>query len=378
MEINSCSRKKAIIVDTFNNYEMRCCYVKDALEQLDYSVKIFASNFLHTSKSFIGKQEVKSIEFLPTLPYKKNLSFARIKSHLNFAKKVYKRLLKENPDVVYCILPPNFLAKYIRKYKRKNKNVVVYFDIFDLWPESLPANSTIKKLLFPWRALRNCNIDCAEKIITECDYYHQFLPVKDEKTVTIYLSKEKRACDFVENCDELNLLYLGSVNNIIDIDGIVQLCLGISEFRKVVLHIIGGGEKYDEFIEKVKCLGVSVVEYGKIFDEKAKDEIISKCQFGINFYKPQLCIGLTMKSIDYFNRGLPVLTNNIFDTAYIVNRYHCGIAFEEGDALEKLKKLTYKSWCEMRDASVKAYDELFAPSVVFKQFERLFKERDIH
>ena len=61
-----------------------------------------------------------------------------------------------------------------------------------------------------------------------------FFPMRDEIILESHpdLSEE-----------HINLCYLGSINNIIDMDLIVEMCKAIGQYKPVTLHIIGAGEK---------------------------------------------------------------------------------------------------------------------------------------
>lgn len=365
---------KALIIDSFDFYKLRSRYVYDGLKCLGYDVSIITSDFNHITKS---KQieERENVLYISTKPYKKNISLRRIKSHLDFAKQAIKIVYQENPDIIYCLVPLNSLVKNIAKYKRLHYTVQVFFDVIDLWPESMPTIGMIKKILFPWRLLRDKYLSSADKVFLECEYYKQYLP-KSIKYSVMYLSKEERIVNY--NSDEvLRFLYLGSINNIIDINCIVELLALINKKRLIHLEIIGGGEKSTELTLKLDAAGVQYTNHGIIFDENTKDEIISRCQFGLNMYKKGLCIGLTMKSIDYFSRGLPIVSNNIYDTDLIIDRYQCGISItKEGFAstIEKLSNMTDKEWMKMHENAMHAYSDLFIPVNTMNEFKLCVKK----
>ncbi len=358
--------KKAIIIDPFNNYEIRSKYVKNCLEGLGYETIIVSSDFSHNKKTYVEKSNADDVVFIDTPAYFKNLSYKRIKSHRVFARRVYGYVANERPDLIYCILPPNSLAKYMAKYQRANGGCRVFFDVLDLWPESLPAPSGIKKALFAWKNLRNKNLKTARKVITECSLYKKYLP-QNISSETIYLCKQRQVTDFHLEWDVINFVYVGSINNIIDIDGIVELLSRINKRRAVNLHIIGGGEATEKFLSSASSAELNVINHGTIYDEQIKTEIISTCHFGINMYKSGLCIGLTMKSLDYFSRGLPIVTNNIFDTAQIVEKYGCGYVLDGNsvsDVENAISNITYEKWSEMKDNVVNTYDNLFSTDTV--------------
>lgn len=356
---------KAVIIATFNNYELRTRFVEQELQSKGYDVTIISSDFEHLTKSYRNDVRENTV-FLHTKQYRKNLSFARIKSHIDFAKNVYKELCKREPDMIYCLLPVNSLAKYVRKYKNKHSAAKVIFDIFDLWPESLPISSVIKRLLVPWKNLRDKNLKCADRIITECEYYKQFLP-KGFNYDTVYLCKEKREIEYKHD-DVLRFLYLGSINNIIDIDGIVNLLSETQKHRTIHLHIVGGGEAEKEFTNKLTIANIPFTNHGRIFDEAQKDEIASRCHFGLNMYKSGLCIGLTMKSLDYFCRGLPIANCNIYDTGKIIEQFRCGS--ELGAFIKELPYNSIEKWEELHENCLIAYGELFSQNVILTALRR--------
>jgi len=77
-------------------------------------------------------------------------------------------------------------------------------------------------------------------------------------------------------------------------------------------------------IEEVKGSGAIVEDYGKVYDPKEKQQIFDKCHFGLNIMKDTVCVDLTLKSIDYFQHGLPILNNIQADTTKIVDKYNVG------------------------------------------------------
>lgn len=358
---------KAVIIDTFNYYDLRTKYVYEVLVEKGYEVTFLSSDFEHLTKSYRVGTRINTV-FLHTKAYHKNLSFARIQSHKSFAKEVYKELCVRKPDLIYSLLPLNSLAKYIHKYKKGHPSVKVYFDIYDLWPESMPINHAIKKLLFPWRNLRDKHLKCAEKIFLECEYYKRFLPANLDYTV-VYLCKEKREIEYKHDGEVLRFLYLGSINNIIDINGIVNLLSEVSKQRLVCLEIVGGGEKKDELVEKLAVAGIDIEDHGKIFGEREKDMVISHCHFGINMYKPGLCIGLTMKSLDYFCRGLPIISSNIYDTEKILSQYNCGISLNNNELPKTLVEVLSGKWNDFHDNCLRAFNDHFLQSNIINIFK---------
>ena len=110
--------------------------------------------------------------------------------------------------------------------------------------------------------------------------------------------------------------------------------------KQVTMHIIGDGENKEEMVDKLNKV-CEVIYHGPVYDIEKKKEIFSKCHAGLNLYKNDLYIGLTVKSIDYFNFGLPVINNIIGDTSEFVRKYNVGINVDEESILDfdVLKKM---------------------------------------
>ena len=321
------------IVTCFESNEERVRFIYDACISKGYEVNVITSDFSH-----IRKEKRNSIpdgyNAVNTKPYNKNLSFERIISHIEFSRDAFKLVKKHNPDLIWVMAPANCLIKEAYDYK-KNRSVKVIIDIIDMWPESLPTR--FNKHLFPfniWRNIRRKYINCADILVTECNFYKNVLNDEYKKEIkTIYWARDKKNTDKSLNLPEnrLSLCYIGSINNIIDIDRIYELIYSCD--MPVIFYVIGEGEKTELFIEKLS--EICYVEYcGPIRDEKKKKDIFEKCHAGINIYKDNLYIGLTVKCIDYFEHGLPIINNIKGDTWMFVIQNKVGINVDDSTEIK--------------------------------------------
>lgn len=380
--------KKAVIITPFDNYsyKVRIKYVEAYFKDRGYDVLIISSDFDHRNKTtYTAKRS--NLELLHVPSYKKNLSYARINSHRVFAKRVLRRLEELNPDLIYCSAPPNFLFKYTSKYKQGRPDVKLVFELGDLWPETLPIKGAIKKLATPvfsiWTGIRNKNIGFADGVIYECQMFSDVVSKMHPSvhSKVIYLCKE----DFYKGnyeridrtTDSLRIAYVGSINNIIDIDLIVEIMKQVNEIRNAKLVIIGGGESADRLFVLCDEAGVKYENHGIIFDEHEKHRILSSCQFGLNIMKSSVAVGATMKSLEYFHEGLVIINNIKADTHKIIDDYKCGINIECGSETkinscfnllddQLIEKQSYNSR--------RAYDDLFSEISVKRKFDIFLDE----
>lgn len=380
------NEKTAYIVSCSDHYGFRLHIVDRYFKERGYNVIYLTSDFDHdTKKEFVC--DVPGSVQLHARAYKKNLSVRRILSHRGFAKAVYKYLcgLENKPNVVFMHIPPNFLAHYGAKYKKKNPDVKLIFDIFDLWPETFPSNK-LKKLLAPafgvWANLRDKNFRYADFITAECDLFREKLGLDDAVSGTVYLCGKELSVPLVAPVleeERLELCYLGSINNIISISDICRLLKELALHKPIVLHIIGKGESEEEFVNGAKATGAEVIFHGPVYDDGEKQEILKRCRFGLNIMKKSVCIGLTMKSVEYFRYGLPIVNNIPADTERLVESYGVGIPLDE-KCVEKMLSLGVEECLEMRDNVRRTYGEFFTEDKICEKFgtflDGLVREED--
>lgn len=318
------------IISCFVSNEMRINSVKAFFQRKGHVVTVIESDFIHLNKTYRTNPPEGHV-YLHANYYKKNLSVSRLFSHAKFAKTVIQELEKHKFDLLYVLVPPNSLIKEISGYK-KRKNIKVIFDVIDLWPESLPLN--VSSEFYPlakWRSLRNKYISCGDYIITQCDLYQKYFVVDRSKCKTVYFCKEKVIETKREDnhSHKLELAYLGSINNLIDIDKIEEIVSCLTKKYEVIVHVIGAGQKTEAFLEALENNNAKVVFYGEVYNPHQLAEIFTGCDFGLNIYKPMTRIGMTLKSIDYFCYGLPIINSISCDTERLVGQYNAGINLKD-------------------------------------------------
>lgn len=358
---------RATIVNCFDTYEDRVDLIYDYLISKGYETTVIQSDFRHFKK--IKRLDKKAdFVFVKSRPYYKNLSFDRLFSHYKFSIDSFKIVKKHNPDLLYVMIPPNSLAKMATKYKKENKNVKLVFDLIDLWPETMPINRV--KLLPPflyWKNLRNVNLKYADLVITECDLYQTVLnkSLDVQKTETVYLAHKGIEVVSEPNlsAEKIHLAYLGSINNIIDISMIENIVKKINDLKPVVFHIIGDGENKVKLINSIMATGSMVKDHGRVYCSIEKQKIFDECHFGLNIMKDNVCVGLTMKSIDYLQHGLPIINNIKADTKDIVEIYEVGVNVNDLNLDKVAKKIVLMEQAQllrMRNNSLKTFEKLFS------------------
>lgn len=371
--------KKAVCISCFHYYDHRIRLIEKFLQDRNYDCTYIISDFSHIEKKTFHTNLENCIQ-IPTKPYEKNLSLARLRSHADFARRAFEKVEELNPDFLFVMVPPNSMAEEARKYKKKHPQVKLVLDLYDLWPETFPSSKAKTMLALPfsvWRKVRDVGLPAADLVTLECELYRERLKkqLAGKKTGILYLCRPCRTSGEPKapEREALCLCYLGSINNIIDIPLITELIREMVRLRPVTLHIIGDGESRERLVQSVRETGASVLFHGKIFDCAKKQEIFDCCHFGLNIMKDSVCVGLTMKSLDYFAGGLPILNTIEADTHRLVEERGIGINVCREKITETARRavgVTPEENLQMRQNTLAAFDALFSERVFEENLEK--------
>lgn len=367
-------KKNIYIINCFETYNERVENVKKYFIENNCNVTEVVSDFQHMSKEKIVIREERKIG-IDVPEYLKNISLKRLYSHYVFSKKTLKYLQNKEFDLLYVLIPPNYLVKELTKYYR-HKNVEMVFDVIDIWPEAMNLQKH-PILNTSWKSLRDRNLNFSDKIITECDYFKDVLIANNIKKPIhrIYFTGKNNYKPVISNEDDLNICYLGSINNIIDIEKIVKIIKSVEQVKSTKLHIIGDGENRERFLNILNDNEINYNFYGKIYDENKKRSILSKCDLGLNIMKPNMQVGLTMKSIEYFRFSLPIINNIDYDTKNLVEEKRIGINEYDNNFSNFIREVANNKefLYELKTNVYDCYNELFSEQSFKKEMDYVFK-----
>ena len=93
--------KKALIFDTYDQYQIRIQYIERALKNCGYETQIFFADFDHVRKQYVTSHR-SNVSYIHSKAYQKNISFSRLYSHFDFAKECVKTAEKyHDVDLIY-------------------------------------------------------------------------------------------------------------------------------------------------------------------------------------------------------------------------------------------------------------------------------------
>lgn len=367
---------RVVIINCFDTYGSRVELLYNYFSKKGAETVVLTSDFQHIKKTYVNERKI-NYKYIHVKQYKKNLSINRILSHILFARKAVEEAEKINADLLWVLVPPNYLCKKVARYKNRLNNVKVIFDFIDMWPETMPIHKFEKIPFYKmWKDLRQKNLKTADALVVECEYFKDILQTTfdKEKIYTLYLARKFQGfepCSKLDK-DKVEICYLGSINNIVDILSISET---IKKIRKpVVFHVIGGGERKEELLNKVIEGGADVIDHGEIYDKDEKRKILQKCHFGINMMKSTVFVGLTMKSIDYLENGVPMLNNIPGDTRKLIE--DCGIGINIDRKMLEMEQLEIdeKFWDnDVRKKTREVFEEMFSVEKCEKTIDRIIE-----
>ena len=115
-------------------------------------------------------------------------------------------------------------------------------------------------------------------------------------------------------------------------------------------------------MENTACREDLAADHGlSLYIETEKHKILSRCHFGLNVMKDSVCVGLTMKSVDYFRHGLPIVNTIPADTARFVESRDVGVNMTDiPKAAAEVEELIRKDVSSLRRAASESFDTLFS------------------
>lgn len=366
------------IVNPFDNLPLegfrpqRYWLMARAFAEAGYDVTLFTTDFNHTTKKtrvmvrdsdFVvrdddfANRELRAanheprfgVVLVPTRPYTRNVSFARIRSHRAFVKslrEVFHRHLDSPPSLVIVSLPLIGTASIALELKAKYGTKVVV-DVMDDWPGTFyrlfprPLRSFAKLALTPLRRAAEHAYREADLVTGVADRYAELAHSAGAKRYRRFYHGIEigDARQVTGGAREGKILYLGNLGLTYDLRTAVE---AVAMDPRLTLDIAGKGEQEDSLKAFAEAKGVSDrVRFHGYLEESDIAKLASKCEFGLIPMSDESCVGIPYKLADYSRYGLFVLSSLRGESAALLEKYHCGALYEFGDPsslVEKLKK----------------------------------------
>jgi hypothetical protein len=336
---------RALVLSPFFSHEAtssRPLLVSDVLTRFG-TVDIVTTNFDHQNKR--KKQEFqfndrRTIYYLPTIPYRENVSPARFLSHFGFSIRAWWFYLKRKNkyDVVYVTLPLNLIALLVFVTGPKKFRIA---DVVDIWPDALPFPAISKKLFFlffyVWKksfahAVGNCDM-----LLTVSDSFWEesirFFRHERSAAQRFYIG-DKRLPHRTRPVDgPLTVVYIGNIGHLYDFETLLMALAACPE--KPRFYLIGNGDRKDWILKELEHLKIEHRYFGVVYDDARLAEILSHCDVGFNGYR-NTTAAFSYKAITYFAAGIPILNSMRGDLDRLVVDHGLGFNYIPGNTASLL------------------------------------------
>ncbi len=335
------------------NRPQRYYMMARAFAAAGHEVVLWTGDFSHATKAkrrFVREMDDGfGLRLVPTLPYAKNISLARILSHAKLAKDWMRLARREahKPDLVIASTPPLKLCDAARRFAARTGARFVA-DIQDAWPETF-ARILPRWLLAPLKLLARRNYRRADAITAVADLYldlarsygatcpmkRVYLGIGSRESSFAKASEDRRGTGNGEQGTEKTpqpsaIVYAGSLGRTYDLATVIR---AISAHPDWVLHIAGSGEQEEALKSLAATLGAAdrVVFHGYL-DETALDGLLARCDIGVVPMAASSFVGVPNKFADYSRAGLAIASSLGGESAALLDRYSAGATYREGDA----------------------------------------------
>lgn len=305
------------------------------------------------NKDFIINDKF-TLHLVDSLPYKKNVSLARIKHHKKAGNSIYKRMCElEKPDVVIASMEPLEVSEAAVKYSKEH-GIPCIVDVRDLWPEiyydvipkqlhfmlDVYVKFCAKRLTY---TMSNCDsiIGLSEGFLEYGLKYAKRARTENDAVYPIaypnndYLAYKERLNelwgDYGLEGDDFIVAFLGNFGDQFCFDEIVEAAKYFENDKKVKFVLCGNGVHENEVREKT---GNNVIMSGWIEKEKIFS-LMANASVGVAPYIDSMNYRLNTpnKFGEYLSAGLPIAVSVHGEMERLLNDYECGSAYDSSDKL---------------------------------------------
>lgn len=282
-----------------------------------------------------------AVELIPTKPYAKNVSLARVRSHRAYAAAWERRARAVAaaggaPDVIIVSTPPLATgAVAIRLARSFGAKLVV--DVMDDWPGTfyrlLPRGAQgLGRLLFaPMHRAARRLYRAADRITTVAARYEELVracgataPVK-RFYHGIQLGPRAGARAPAAH-GGLRLVYIGNLGCTYDLTTILAAMDALPP--EVTLDIAGNGAQFADLQRRANAR----IRVHGVLGRQPLAALLARCDVGLVPMAADSCVGIPYKFGDYAAAGLAIASTLGGESGRLLARYGAGFAYRGGDA----------------------------------------------
>ena len=321
--------------------KQRYWLMAEAFVRAGHDVVYWTSDFSHARKGKReegrgNREEGIEVRFVPTLPYSKNVSYARIRSHRAYAKE-WLRLARDarRPDLIVTSVP-TLSAALAALGLGQTFDTKVVVDVQDAWPETFERLAPkgfrwlAHLLLTPWRMDAQSMIYRKADLVTgvcdryreltgRTDYYRAYLGIENG-LISPAPGRKPSILRYAPADRKIRLVYSGNLGRSYDLGTLVKAVEQNGDFE---LDVAGFGD-FSSACPRVHNRGM--------LSAPDLQALLEQCDVGVVPMANESWVGIPNKFIDYSAAGLLIVSSLGGESAELLGKYRCGVTYRPGDA----------------------------------------------
>ena len=326
-----------------------------------YQVEVITSSFYHMGKTQRDIADPKyqslgyKVTFVKEPGYKKNVSFARIRSMNHFNAGVRRYLQKHNPvDVVYVPVPSIKLAAIAEKWSRLIKAKCV-IDVEDLWPESfqmiIKGKAFYHALTWPLKKQADKVYRNADAVITVSQTYMDRVRQARQDSFAHVVAPIGADIDYAHSIigknavikpdGEFWISYIGTFGKSYDLKIVIDAVSSLNQayFSNIHLKLLGSGPEENELKRYAAKQGGNIDFVGLLPYDKMC-QYLAASDLGVNPIVGNSVASLINKVADYAACSLPVLNTQLCpEYEKMLSDCNAGLNVENGSSVALQKAI---------------------------------------
>jgi glycosyltransferase involved in cell wall biosynthesis len=384
---------------------MRAMNLANKLAALGHDVVIWSSSFNHQKKSHrkvsVAKRHKISericIRLINSVGYKNHVGFKRLLDHgqlgFNLAKAL--RTEKNRPDIAFIGYPTIEFAYSASKWLKSN-NVPFVVDVKDQWPHILSKNFPIFLRLFVDIILYRYYY-MGRKILSDsdaiCSMTEGFLEwaqtfcgrISDNDFIaplTSFAEKDTHgdarpnlkywhSLGVEPNNASMRLMFVGNISRSFNFSPIYEAAKIAQEQGKDWQFVICGDGDYRKRVER-KFSNLDNVIFPGWINRDLYADLAKMAHVALAPYhnEPNYQLNIPNKIIDALMLGKPIIAPLSGEVKSLVNKYECGLIYEESSNISLFEKITFLAanpiaLKAMAENSKNVYQSIFAADEVY-------------